>query len=160
MKLPKTVMAALAAVAALNLPASEKQQLDSYVKCGILTPSEASQISRSMANVVPKREDTRKLRLSSRMQLQYEWTDSSLVSGRGTNSNSGASSFLARRIFIQADADLGGGWTAQFGLDLARTQANCFLIDNYVAKSIEGEYIDGTRIYEAAIHLRRSNFVV
>ena len=49
MKLPKTVMAALAAVAALNLPASEKQQLDSYVKCGILTPSEASQISRSMA---------------------------------------------------------------------------------------------------------------
>ena len=27
MKLPKTVMAALAAVAALNLPASEKQQL-------------------------------------------------------------------------------------------------------------------------------------
>ena len=144
MKLPKTVMAALAAVAALNLPASEKQQLDSYVKCGILTPSEASQISRSMANVVPKREDTRKLRLSSRMQLQYEWTDSSLVSGRGTNSNSGASSFLARRIFIQADADLGGGWTAQFGLDLARTQANCFLIDNYVAKSIEGEYIDGT----------------
>ena len=144
MKLPKTVMAALAAVAALNLPASEKQQLDSYVKCGILTPSEASQISRSMANVVPKREDTRKLRLSSRMQLQYEWTDSSLVSGRGTNSNSGASSFLARRIFIQADADLGGGWTAQFGLDLARTQANCFLIDNYVAKSIESEYIDGT----------------
>ena len=137
-------MAALAAVAALHLQASEKQQLDSYVKYGILTPSEASQISKSMANVIPRREDTRKLRLSSRMQLQYEWTDSSLISGRGTNSNSGASSFLARRIFIQADADLGGGWSAQFGLDLARTQANCFLIDNYVAKSIEGEYIDGT----------------
>ena len=110
----------------------------------MLTRQEAAEISKSAASVEPRRPETKKLKLSSRIQLQYEWTDSSLVSGRGTNSNSGASSFLARRIFIQADADLGGGWTAQFGLDLARTQANCFLIDNYVAKSIEGEYIDGT----------------
>ena len=68
-----------------------------------------------------------------------------MVSGySGSAGRSDSSSFLARRVFLQADADLGGGWKAQFGVDLARSQANSFLIDNYVAKSIEGEYVDGT----------------
>ena len=97
----------------------------------MLTRQEAAEISKSAASVEPRRPETKKLKLSSRIQLQYEWTDSSMISGySGASGGSGASSFLARRIFIEASADLGGGWKAQFGVDLARTQANSFLIDN------------------------------
>lgn len=142
---PKLAIIAASAAFACALSASEKSALDGYVECGILTPQEAAEISKSVAAVEPGRPETKKLRFSSRLQLQYEWTDSSMVSGySGSAGRSDSSSFLARRVFLQADADLGGGWKAQFGVDLARSQANSFLIDNYVAKSIEGEYVDGT----------------
>ena len=142
---PKLAIIAASAAFACALSASEKSALDGYAECGILTPQEAAEISKSVAAVEPGRPETKKLRFSSRLQLQYEWTDSSMVSGySGSAGRSDSSSFLARRVFLQADADLGGGWKAQFGVDLARSQANSFLIDNYVAKSIEGEYVDGT----------------
>lgn len=141
----KIAIIAASAAFACALPAAEKSALDGYVKCGILSPQEAAEISKSAVSVVPKRPEARRLRLSTRFQLQYEWTDSSMVSEySGARGRSDTSSFLARRVFVQADADLGGGWSAQFGVDLARTQANSFLIDNYVAKSVDGEYIDGT----------------
>ena len=142
---PKLAIIAASAAFVCALSASEKSALDGYVECGILTPQEAAEISKSVAAVEPGRPETKKLRFSSRLQLQYEWTDSSMVSGySGSAGRSDSSSFLARRVFLQADADLGGGWKAQFGVDLARSQANSFLIDNYVAKSFEGDYVDGT----------------
>ena len=142
---PKLAIIAASAAFACALSASEKSALDGYAECGILTPQEAAEISKSVAAVEPGRPETKKLRFSSRLQLQYEWTDSSMVSGySGSAGRSDSSSFLARRVFLQADADLGGGWKAQFGVDLARSQANSFLIDNYVAKSFEGDYVDGT----------------
>ena len=107
---PKLAIIAASAAFACALSASEKSALDGYVKCGMLTRQEAAEISKSAASVEPRRPETKKLKLSSRIQLQYEWTDSSMISGySGASGGSGASSFLARRIFIEASADRGGG---------------------------------------------------
>ncbi len=122
-----------------SLLATDSTMLDSLVKNGILTPEEASYVKReSVANIEILRPTTKKIRLSSRFQLQGEWIDASFedVSHKNTG-------FIVRRMFLQADADVGNQWKARFSVDLARNQTNNILSDNYIARNFDGEYING-----------------
>ena len=138
---------ALTAVVPFAAEASDKAVLDALVEKGILTPEEARNISKESAGqVVKMRPQTKSLKLSSRFQLQYEWIDDQVYSGAGSPAYDSSQGFIVRRFFIQADADLGGGWDARFSVDLARSYVNSVFTDTYVSKKIDGEYLSG-RLY-------------
>ena len=123
--------------------ASDFAYLDALQKNGVITQAEADYIAKSMVSVEPLRKNTQTLELSSRIQVQYEYLNSEMCSDT-LPSPSGRQGFLLRRIFLEADADVGAGWSAHFGVDLARNSVKSLLLDNYLAKNIDGEFLNGT----------------
>lgn len=127
-----------------NLLATDKALLDSLVEKGILTQTEASTIAKEMVgDVSPLRPTTKSIRFGGRFQFQGEWVDSSAKSGTNAPQDDSNMGFIARRIFLEAYADLGSGWEANFSVELARSEINSVLTDNYVSKKIDGDYING-----------------
>ena len=119
--------------------ASDKAMLDAFVAKGLLTPQEASVLAKESAEVVRSVESTKSLKLSARFQLQYEWIDAE--SYNPFRDYACSQGFIVRRFFIQADADLGGGWDARVSVDMARSRMNSILTDTYVSKKIDA--LDG-----------------
>ncbi len=117
---------------------ADKEKLDLLVDKGILTASEASVIMKESASVDVLRPTTKRLRLSSRFQLQGWWADADTPDVYRSNAG-----FLVRRMFLQADADLSDSWRVRLSVDLARTYLNNILTDNYIARNFDGEYING-----------------
>ena len=131
-------------ICAYDLFASDRAMLNSLVEKGILTPAQASEIAKeSVGEVGVLRPTTEMLKFSGRIQIQGELINSSAKSGIGAPEKDSNMGVIARRIILQADASLGSGWSACLSLDLARSYVNSILTDNYIAKKIEGEYIDG-----------------
>lgn len=127
-----------------DLCASDKAMLNALVEKGVLTPAEASEIAKeSVGDVEILRPTTNMLRFSGRMQVQGEWINSSAKSGVGAPEKDSNMGVIVRRIILQADASLGSGWSACVSVDLARSYVNSILTDNYIAKKIDGEYING-----------------
>lgn len=127
--------AACALLAAFSISvshASDKGMLDAFVAKGLLTPQEASVLAKESAEVVRSVESTKSLKLSARFQLQYEWIDAE--SYNPFRDYACSQGFIVRRFFIQADADLGGGWDARVSVDMARSRMNSILTDTYVSK--------------------------
>ena len=118
--------------------------LDSLVEKGILTQTEASEIAKEMVgSVSPLRQSTQMLALSGRIQIQGEWINSSAKSGVASPEEDTNMGIIARRIILQADAKLGGGWSACVSVDLARSYVNNLFTDNYIARKFDGEYLNG-----------------
>lgn len=131
--------ALLAAFPISALHASDKAMLDAFVAKGLLTPQEAAVLAKESAEVVRAEESTKSLKLSARFQLQYEWIDAE--SYNPFRDYACTQGFIVRRFFIQADADLGGGWDARVSVDMARSRLNSILTDTYVSKKIDA--LDG-----------------
>lgn len=127
-----------------NLFATDKEYLDSLVNHGILTQNEATYIAKSMTEVSPLSKDVKKLRIGiSRLQFQTAYLSTESHSDYSELSAS-RSGFSIRRAFLEAKAELGADWSVQFGVDLARDSVKSLLIDNYLAKKIDAEYLNGT----------------
>lgn len=127
-------------------PAQDKSLLDALVAKGALTPLEASEISKqSAAAVTPLEPDTKSLKISAMMQLQYGYlhTDAQAPLPReGADRNS----LGVRRLFLGAAADLGSGFGGVIDLDLcASGNANAkYLNVAFLSKTVDYEYLKGT----------------
>lgn len=126
--------------------AADRTLLDSLEQKGLITHEEAAAIAKESAVQVLARPTTKSLRLSSRFQIQYEWLDSEAYSGGGSPAYGSANGFNVRRFFLQADADLGGGWQTRFSVDLARSELTSIFTDTYLSKKIESQWLDGKLI--------------
>ena len=117
--------------------------LDSLVERGILTPSEASQIAKESAAPIILRPTTKSLKLGAKFQFQGEFLESEALSGTSAGAYASKTGFVFRRIIVDADAGVGGGWGAHFAVDFSRNQLSSLLLDNYAYKKIDGEYLNG-----------------
>ena len=135
---------AAAHIFAGELRAADSDLLDALVKNATLTRAEADALKKDRSTVSILRPETKKLRIGGRMQLQYEWANSEVFAGAGSpQKGNGSNNFLLRRVFVEAFANLGGGWDAQVGLDLARSRLNSYFVDTYLSKSLDYEYLSG-----------------
>ena len=127
-------------------PAQDKSLLDALVDKGVLTPLEASEISKQSAGVVTASEpETKSLKISAMMQLQYGYLH---TDARAPMELDGAdrNSLGVRRLFIGAAADLGSGFGGVIDLDLcASSNANAkYLNVAFLSKTVDYEYLKGT----------------
>lgn len=141
-KLLKILAVAVALTPQLSRAGQDKAMLDMLVEKGILTRSEASELSREQARVVFSSEQSEWVKLSSRFQLQYAYTDSRMLSS-GRYEHASTTGFIARRMFLQADAKLKGGFDVRLSVELARDEIKSVLTDTYIAKDFEFEYLKG-----------------
>lgn len=129
-------------VSHLSHAGQDKAMLDMLVEKGVLTRTEASELSREQARVVFSRESSEWVKLSSRFQLQYAYTDSHMLSN-DMDAHSSTTGFLVRRMFLQADAKIKGGFDVRLSVELARDEIKSVLTDTYIAKDFDCEYIKG-----------------
>jgi len=124
---------------------SEKLLLDKLVQKGVLTPEESMNIAKQSTAAVAVTPDkkTKSVRVGARFQTQYEYIDSNFYAGAGSPVDQSNMGFIIRRLFIQTEADLGGGWEAKAVLDMARSESTSYLNDVYVSKKFDYEYFSG-----------------
>lgn len=136
---------------ALSLTAScvfsqDKAMLDMFVEKGILTPQEAVELSKGMAAnvVVHEKGKAKSIKIRTRAQFQYEWTNTRMSAGMGApSSGASTSGFQIRRLFLELYADLGADWKAQIVMDFGRSDASHYIADTYVTKTFRYEYLTG-----------------
>ncbi len=123
---------------------AERALLDALVDKGVLTPAERSEIAKEMsAPIVSHPEKAKSVKLSGRFQIQYESMETEGISGPMKGLSTSGQTFLVRRMFLHAAAELGGGWSSLVSLDLARGDEYHYLIDTYVQKKIDTDFLSG-----------------
>lgn len=131
--------------------AQDRQTLDLLVSKGLITRAEADSIRKGDTKVTPKEKGVKSLKVSGRIQGQYEYID---------NDEDGAdlsakSSFLMRRIFLGAEADLGAGWKGELVADFANSKGG-YLEKVYISKKLDFGFLNG----EANFGYRKVDFAV
>ncbi|MBQ6534610.1 MAG: hypothetical protein IJI37_05515 [Opitutales bacterium] len=126
-----------------SLFASDREMLDSLVEKGILTPSEASQIAKESAAPIILSPTTKSIKIGAKFQLQGEYLESEALSGTSAGAYASKTGVVFRRIILDVDADVGGGWGVRSSVDFTRNHISNLLLDNYAYKNIDGEYING-----------------
>ena len=99
-RLLEVIMAIIVFAPHLLCAQQDKTVLDTLVAKGVLTQAEASELSREQARVVFSRESSEWVKLSSRFQLQYAYTDSHMLSN-DMDAHSSTTGLLVRRRFLQ-----------------------------------------------------------
>ncbi len=128
---------ALLAMGCSAAQAQDKQTLDLLVSKGLITRAEADKVSKSSVAVVPAEKAAKKIKISGRLQGQYEFinTDQSY-----DNMSDNTSSFILRRIFLGATADLGSGWKGEIIADFA---AKDYIEKAFISKNFKNDYLNG-----------------
>lgn len=132
--------------------AQDKQTLDLLVSKGLITRAEAEGVMKKASAVTPKEKDVKKLKLEGRLQMQYEYLD---VNEDGAAHIDPKNTFLMRRIFLGANADLGGGWKAYIVADFANAKGG-YLEKAYITKDFDFDFTKGA----ADFGYRKINFAV
>ncbi len=121
---------------------NDKPTLDALVSKGILSADEANVILKESVEIVPMKKEVKSLRLSGRVQTQYENISVEETIG-GVSENIGTrSDFVMRRIFLGLTAELGGGWTSNVVADFCRSKDG-YLEYAYITKEIDNTYLYG-----------------
>ena len=149
------IAAALAAGAMFQASAQDKQTLDLLVSKGLITRTEADNLGKRSVAVTPKEKSTKSIKLTGRVQTQYENIGVTEYLGDTKTTYQRKNDFMMRRMFIGMIADIGSGWSATVIADLARSSDN-YLEYAYISKKIDYDSLVGT----ADIGYRKVNFAL
>lgn len=119
--------------------AQDKQTLDLLVSKGVITQAEADGIAKDAVKAVsPKEKTTKSIKISGRLQTQYENIN---VKENGESLVS-KNNFIMRRMFLGAEADLGAGWSATLITDFANTKT--YIEYAFITKKVDLDYLKGS----------------
>lgn len=125
--------------------AQDKATLDLLVSKGLISRQEADELSKKATVVDAKQSTTKSVKLSGRIQVQYQNIHTSETVGGVSNDLNTTNNFLLRRAFLGMEADLGSGWSANVVADLCRSSEGYNYLENaYVSKKFNRDIINGT----------------
>lgn len=151
-----TIIAAAAlSIASSFLNAQDKATLDLLVSKGVITAQEASKLSKDTVKVIAKDKHAKTIKLTGRVQTQYENINVEGFGDSGSVSAVSKNDFIMRRMFLGAEADLGSGWSALVIADFGRADSGQnYLEYAYISKKIDWEFLQG----KLDIGYRKVNF--
>ena len=140
-KLTSILLAATFAVSPL-LHAQDKATLDLLVAKGVITRAEADGVSKKAVQVSAKEKTTKSIKISGRLQMQYENINVDETVAGVENSLTSQNNFLMRRIFLGMNADLGVGWSTEIVTDFMSDKTN-YIDKAVVTKKVDWDYLQG-----------------
>jgi len=117
------LLAGFAMCGGLTAQAQDKATLDLLVKRGVISQSDADDVSKAAATpVMATAKDTavKGIKLEGMVQAQFDML-STKDNGAGSVTPVSTDEFLLRRVYLGALADMGNGWNAEVLLDMAGT---------------------------------------
>jgi len=118
-----SLAAGFALFGGLTAQAQDKATLDLLVKRGVISQSDADDVSKAAAQpvmVTAKDSAVKGLKLEGMIQAQFDML-STKDNGPGYVSPTSTDEFLLRRVYLGALADMGNGWNAEVLMDFAGT---------------------------------------
>lgn len=110
-----SIIAGFVALGVASSQASDKALVDTLVKKGFITSSEAAEISKgTYGSVNVKEKTTNKLTLSGRLQFQY---DNLSADSTGAVDPASTNNFYFRRLFLGTKASIAQDWDGEIVLD-------------------------------------------
>lgn len=140
-KLTSILLAATFAVSPL-LHAQDKATLDLLVAKGVITRAEADGVSKKAVQVSAKEKTTKSIKISGRLQMQYENINVDETIAGVERSLVSQNNFLMRRIFLGMNADLGAGWSTEIVTDFMSDKTN-YIDKATVTKKVDWDYLQG-----------------
>jgi len=115
------LLAGFAMCGGLTAQAQDKATLDLLVKRGVISQSDADDVSKAAATpvmVTAKDSAVKGLKLEGLIQTQFDWLTTSDKAAGAANPPS-MNQFFVRRAIIGAMADMGNGWSGEILFDFA-----------------------------------------
>lgn len=134
-------LAALAIGAVYSANAQDKATLDLLVSKGVITQGEADKISKDSVKISPKEKTTKSIKLSGNLQFQYENIGVKEFDSDSSNHLTSQNNFIARRLFLGVEADLGAGWSANIVTDFANTKT--YINNAFISKKVDWNFLQG-----------------
>ena len=141
-KITYALIAAAAMCAASSAVAQDKATLDLLVSKGIITKQEAENVSKKSVAITPKEKTTQAIKLSGRIQVQYEHIDTTEYSSSGETTLPSKNDFIMRRMFLGMDASLGAGWSALIVADFASSGSG-YIDEAIISKKLDLDFTKG-----------------
>ncbi len=128
--------------------AQDKALLNTLVQKGIISEEEALYVEKQNVYITSDNPDLRKFVLSGRLQTQFYWSEAG-SDAPAEVPNQSDYGFQIRRIILKLEAKLSENWRAVVSTDFARVNTNGakYLLDNYIAKKISYEYLNGELVF-------------
>ncbi len=129
----------------ISLYAQDKGTLDLLVSKGLISRQEADELSKKATVVDAKQNTTKSVKLSGRIQVQYQNIHTSETIGGVSRNLNSINNFLLRRAFLGMEADLGSGWSAKIVTDLCRSSEGYNYLDvAHLSKKLQYDILNGT----------------
>ena len=129
----------------ISLYAQDKGTLDLLVSKGLISRQEADELAKKATVVDAKQNTTKSVKLSGRIQVQYQNIHTSETVGGVSRDLNSVNNFLLRRAFLGMEADLGAGWSANIVADFCRNSDGYNYLDvAYVSKKLQYDVLNGT----------------
>ena len=125
----KKILLVCALFVSLSANAQDKATLDLLVSKGLISRQEADELSKKATVVDAKQSTTKSVKLSGRIQVQYQNIHTTETVGGVSNDLNTTNNFLLRRAFLGMEADLGSGWSANVVADLCRSPNANFILN-------------------------------
>lgn len=135
-------LAAPAFLCAPPAPASDAALLAKLAENGTLSPSEASEIGKLSAQIPAVVSPPQAaLRVSAKMQAQYEYISADCLGGPADGESSSVGKFIIRRMILTVNSDKSLDWGAQLSFDfiLANRTSITYLWRRIDADLLKGE---------------------
>jgi len=129
----------------LSANAQDKATLDLLVSKGLISRQEADELSKKATVVDAKQSTTKSVKLSGRIQVQYQNIHTSETVGGVSRNLNTTNNFLLRRVFLGMEADLESGWSAKIVTDLCRSSEGYNYLDvAHLSKKLQYDILNGT----------------
>lgn len=150
-----SIIAALLLAGASMSNAQDKATLDLLVSKGVITRAEADNISKSAVAIAPKEKTTKSIKLSGRIQTQFENIGLSQTVNGASTALPTENGFIMRRVFLGMEADMGAGWGAKIVIDFTNSDVG-YMDEVVISKKVDIDYLTG----KADMGFKKINFAI